>query len=109
VFAGWTGACTGPDYTCTFTADDPTSVTATFGDLELVDVRKTGDGQGTVVQIWHGKRLISQAKLSLHQGAVTVQLPFSAGYAGGQYDLWAYVTGQGEAKPKLLHWKVQVP
>ena len=35
----------------------------------------------------------------------------SAGYAAGQYDLWAYVLGQGEnpKKPKLLHWKVQIP
>jgi hypothetical protein len=224
VFAGWTGACTGGGPVCTLTAGDPTTVTATFSYIEVVDVNKTGDGQGTVVsspggincgttcsapytgntpvtltahalagsrfvgwngyckgtgrcvlqqaygtmpvtaefqpkgkrtssgsggtsggtsgpftassqgasvhktatgrqitvrfsvskpaavrlQIWKGNKLISQAKLSVSQGPVTVRLPFSAGYSAGEYDLWAYVTGSGEKKPKLLHWKVQV-
>lgn len=227
VFAGWTGACTGSGPVCTITAGDPTTVTATFNYIEVVDVNKTGEGQGTVVsapggincgmtcsapytgntrvtlvaralagsvfigwtgyckgkgtcvlqqaygtmpviaefqpkgkkagytppastggsssagplkassqgssvrksatgrlitlrfsvskaaavrlQIYRGSKLISQAKLSVQQGAVTVKLPFSAGYAGGQYDIWGYVFAAGEKKPKLLHWKVQVP
>ena len=230
VFAGWIGACTGTGPVCTLTAGDPTTVTATFNYIEVVDVNKTGDGQGGVVsfpagidcgatcsapftgstkvtlvaralpgsvfvgwngyckgtgpcelqqaygtlpvtaefqpkgkrtstgvstgtgtsggttaagpftasilgasvrktpagrlitvrfsvskaasvrlQIWHWKKLISQAKLAVSQGPVTVKLLFSAGYRAGEYDLWAYVTGSGEKKPKLLHWKVQVP
>ena len=226
VFAGWTGACTGAGPVCTITAGDPTTVTATFNYIEVVDVNKTGEGQGTVVsspggincggtcsapytgntrvtlvaralpgsvfvgwngyckgkstcvlqqaygtmpvtaefqpkgkgagytppgsttggsagplkasslgasarktatgrtitvrfsvskaasvrlQIWRGNKLISQAKLSVQQGPVTVRLPFSAGYPAGEYQLWAYVSAAGEKKPKLLHWKVQVP
>jgi Divergent InlB B-repeat domain len=226
VFAGWTGACTGAGPVCTLTAGTPTTVTATFNYIEVVDVNKTGSGQGTVIsspggincgptcsapftgntrvtlvanalpgsvfagwngyckgkgacvlqqtygtmavtaefvpkgqkagytlpsttggsssvrpfvatsqgasvrktrtgrlisvrftvsktasvrlQIWHWKKLISQAKLSVKPGPVTVKLPFSAGYKAGEYDLWAYLTGTGEKKPKLLHWKVQV-
>lgn len=228
IFAGWSGACTGSGPVCTLTAGDPTTVTATFGYIEVVDVNKQGDGQGTVVstpagidcgatcaapftgntkvtlvaraapgsvfvgwkgycsgkgactlqqaygtmpvfaefepkgkkagytpptssgssggstapftassqgasaqrtqtgrvitvrfsvsrpaavrlQIWRGKKLISQARISVQRGPVTVRLPFSTGYAAGRYDLWAYVTGQGEKKYKLLHWQVQVP
>jgi hypothetical protein len=235
IFAGWDGACTGIGTTCTFTAGSPTTVTASFNYIEVVDVNKIGDGQGTVtsspagitcgytcsapytgntkvtltaraapgsvfvgwngyckgkstcemqqtygtmavtaefqpvgkrksyttggsrsgtgsgltistrtaagfqtstmgasvaktatghlitvrfrvskpaavrLQIWSWKkRLISQARLSVRAGPVTVRLPFSAGYKNGQYDLWAYVTGAGEKKHKLLHWKVQV-
>lgn len=48
VFAGWTGACTGVGNTCTITAGDPTTITATFAYIEVVDVNKLGDGQGTV-------------------------------------------------------------
>jgi uncharacterized repeat protein (TIGR02543 family) len=225
VFAGWTGACTGPGPVCTITAGDPTTVTATFNYIEVVDVNKTGAGQGMVtsypagiscgstcsapytgntrvtlvpralpgsvfvgwngackgkgscvlqqaygtlpvgaqfelkgkngsayttpgtttgsagpfkassmgasvhktptgrlitvrftvskpssvrLQIWHWKKLISQARLSVNQGPVSVKLPFSSGYAAGEYDVWAYVIGAGEKKPKLLHWKVKV-
>jgi hypothetical protein len=230
VFAGWSGACTGNKPVCTLTAGDPTTVTATFSYIEVVDVNKTGDGQGTVtsspagvtcgftcsapftgntkvtlvaraapgsvfvgwngyckgkgacvlqqtygtmaviaqfqpagkragyttggtsgsrgtganapftavsmgasahrtasgrtitvrfsvskpaairLQIWRGNKLISQARLAVQKGPVTVRLPFS-GYRRGQYDLWAYVHGRGEnpKKPKLLHWKVQIP
>jgi uncharacterized repeat protein (TIGR02543 family) len=237
VFAGWTGACTGIGDTCTMTAGDPTTVTASFSYIEVVDVNMKGDGKGTVVstpsgvtcpgtcsapytgntrvelvpraaagskfvgwsdgyckgtgtcvlqqaygtmavtaefeptgwkpgsttvhtgsggggsgsgggssaafaatsqgasarpaangrlitvklsvnrsakvrlQIWNGKKLISEAKLNVQAGPVTVRLPFSNGYKAGEYDLWAYVFGQGEnpKKPKLLHWKVQIP
>ena len=47
----------------------------------------------------------------MQPGPVTIKLPFSAGYAAGEYDAWAYVTGRGEnpKKPKLLHWKLQIP
>lgn len=230
VFAGWTGACTGVGNTCTLTAGEPTTVTATFGYIEVVDVNKTGEGSGTVVsspagincpgtcampytgntkitlsarpaagsifvgwngyckgkaacvlqqtygtmpvvaqfekkgwkpgqttaqnttggssstgpftatnrgasvrtsatgrvitvnlsvsrpaairlQIWKGNKLISQARLAVKAGPVTIRYPFSAGYAAGEYHAWAYVMGQGEnpKKPKLLHWKLQVP
>jgi List-Bact-rpt repeat protein len=234
IFAGWDGACTGIGTTCTFTAGEPTTVTASFNYIEVVDVNKIGDGQGTVtsspagiscgytcsapytgntkvtlaahpaagsvfvgwngyckgrsqcvlqqtygtmavtaefqpagkrksfttgesrsgsgltvsthahagfetssmgssvaktatgrlitvrfqvskpaavrLQIWSWKKhLISQGRLSVHAGPVTVRLPFSAGYKAGQYDIWAYVTGAGEKKYKLLHWKVRVP
>jgi hypothetical protein len=62
------------------------------------------------LQIWSWKkRLISQARLAVRAGPVTVRLPFSAGYKAGEYDLWAYVTGTGEKKYKLLLWKVRVP
>ncbi len=227
VFAGWTGACTGIGDTCTMTAGDPTTVTASFSYIEVVDVNKIGDGQGTVtsaptgiscpgtcsapytgntrvalvarpaagsvfvgwngyckgkaacvlqqtygtmavtaefqpkgkkagyttptktgggssaaftatsqgasvrktangrlitvrlsvsrpaavrLQVWHGNKLISQTKLAVQSGPVTIKYPFSAGYTAGQYDLWGYVLGQGEnpKKPKLLHWKVRV-
>jgi uncharacterized repeat protein (TIGR02543 family) len=230
VFAGWTGACTGSGPVCTITAGDPTTVTASFSYIEVADVNKIGDGQGTVtsypagiscgftcsapftgntkvtliaraspgsvfagwngyckgkstcilqqtygtmavtaqfdpvgkkagytstgstgsgsgsggssgpftassqgasvrhtatgrvitvrfsvsktaavrIQVWHWKKLISQARLAVQAGPVTVKLPFSEGYRAGEYDLWAYVTGAGEKRPKLLHWKVQV-
>lgn len=220
VFAGWSGACTGIQPTCTITAGEPTTVTASFSYIEVVDVNKLGEGQGTVVsyppgincgavcsapftgntkvtlaaraapgsvfvgwsgyckgkttctlqqtygsmpvtaqfepkgkkrpytpptsagaftasslggtakrtatgriisvrfavseaaavriQIWRGKKLISQAKLQVQQGPVTVNLPFADGYPAGQYDVWAYVKAPGE-KTKLLHWKVTVP
>jgi hypothetical protein len=234
IFAGWSGACTGVGDTCTFTAGEPITVTASFNYIEVVDVNKAGEGQGTVtsspagiscgstcsapytgntkviltaraapgsvfvgwngyckgtstcelqqtygtmavtaefrpvgkpkssttggsrtgsgsgltvstkpkgfeastrgagvaptangrmitvrfqvskpaavrLQIWSWKKhLISQARISVKAGPVTVRLPFSAGYKAGQYDLWAYVTGAGEKKYKLLHWKVQV-
>src|SRR4051794_293477 len=48
VFAGWSGACTGTKPVCVLTAGDPTTVTATFSYIEVVDVNKIGDGQGTV-------------------------------------------------------------
>src|SRR3954470_22938175 len=48
VFAGWSGACVGAGDTCTITAGDPTTLTATFNYIEVVDVNKTGDGAGTV-------------------------------------------------------------
>ncbi len=222
VFAGWTGACTGTGRFCTITAGDPTTVTATFSYIEVVDVNRAGEGEGTVVsspagiqcpgtcsapytgntqitltakaapgsvfvgwngyckgkglcvlqqaygtmpvvaefqpkgkkagyttptgatsssapfsthtkgawvtrtktgkmitarftvsrpatvrlEIWRSKKLISRAKkLSVQAGTVTVKLPFT-GYPKGRYDIWAYVTGQGEKKYKLLHWKM---
>jgi hypothetical protein len=49
VFAGWAGACEGVGDTCTLTAGDPTTVTATFSYIEVVDVNKLGEGAGTVV------------------------------------------------------------
>jgi hypothetical protein len=48
VFAGWSGACEGNKPVCILTAGEPTTVTATFSYIEVVDVNKTGDGQGTV-------------------------------------------------------------
>lgn len=229
VFAGWTGACVGIGNTCTLTAGDPTTLTASFNYIEVVDVNKIGDGSGTVVsspggvncpgtcsapftgntpvtltaraasgsvfigwsgyckgkgtcslqqaygtlpviaefqpkgykpgsstgknttggnsstgpftaksqgasvrktadgrlitvrlavsreasvrlQIWKGNKLISQAKLSVQAGPVTIRMPFSSGYKSGEYDAWAYVTGRGEnpKKPKLLHWKLLI-
>src|SRR4051812_32325186 len=44
VFAGWSGACVGPGNPCTLTAGDPTTLTATFNYIEVVDVNKMGDG-----------------------------------------------------------------
>jgi Divergent InlB B-repeat domain len=168
-FAGWAGACTGVGTTCTFTAGEPTTVTAWFNYIEVVDVNNCGytcsapytgntkvmltarAAPGSVFVGWNGyckgetssmgssvarpasgrmitvrfqvskpasvrlriwswkKRLISQARISVRAGPVTVRLPFSAGYKAGQYDLWAYVTGAGEKKYKLLHWTVQEP
>src|SRR3954452_20152552 len=49
VFAGWSGACVGSGDTCTLTAGDPTTLTATFNYIEVVDVNKIGDGNGTVL------------------------------------------------------------
>jgi hypothetical protein len=73
-------------------------------------VKLYADGTSVRLQIWSWKkRLISQARISVRAGPVTVRLPFSAGYKAGQYDPWAYVTGAGEKKYKLLHWKVRVP
>jgi hypothetical protein len=243
VFAGWTGACTGIAPTCTFTAGDPTTVTASFAYIEVVDVNKTGEGQGTVtsspegvtcgstcsapftgntkvtltaraaagsvfvgwtgyckgkstcvmqqtygtmtvaaefrpvgkggrstsggsgasgrsgtvsvnsgpevkvtpdnafrasstgasvrktpkgrlitvnfsvnrpaavkLEIWSWKKhLISRAHVTVNPGPVRVNLPFSSAYLAGTYDVWAYVTGAGEKKYRLLHWKVKVP
>lgn len=48
VFLGWTGACTGTDSTCTIEAGEPATVTAMFSYIEVVDVNKEGEGQGTV-------------------------------------------------------------
>jgi hypothetical protein len=50
VFKGWTGACTGPDSTCTVTMDNAKKVKATFAgpvDLKVTKVRQKG-GDGTV-------------------------------------------------------------
>ena len=47
-FAGWSGACTGTDETCTLTMNGPKSVTATFTNNPVLTVVKTGSGQGTV-------------------------------------------------------------
>src|SRR3954451_11184863 len=49
VFAGWSGACTGSGNTCTLTAGEPPTLTATFNYIEVVDVNQIGDGKGTVV------------------------------------------------------------
>ena len=48
-FAGWSGACTGANRTCTLTVDGPTSVTATFTADPVLNVEKTGAGGGTVI------------------------------------------------------------
>ena len=47
-FAGWSGACTGTDETCTLTMNGPKSVTATFTNNPVLTVEKTGSGLGTV-------------------------------------------------------------
>jgi uncharacterized repeat protein (TIGR02543 family) len=47
-FAGWGGACTGNSTTCTLTMDASRSVTATFTNKPVLNVFKTGNGQGTV-------------------------------------------------------------
>jgi hypothetical protein len=251
VFAGWSGACTGIATTCTFTAGDPTTVTASFAYIEVVDVNKSGEGTGTVtsspagvscgstcsapftgntkvtltaraapgsvfvgwtgyckgkatcamqqtygtmtvsaefrpvgkgghsttrssgtgtgtsggspktggsasggsgpevrvisdnvfrassmgatvrktptgrlitinfsvsksaavkLEIWSWrKRLISRARVAVNRGRVRVNLPFSAAFHAGPYDVWGYVTGDGEKRYRLLHWKVQIP
>src|SRR3954466_9681746 len=54
VFAGWSGACTGPGNTCTWTAGAPVTVTATFAYIEVVDVNTIGDGRGTVISAPEG-------------------------------------------------------
>jgi hypothetical protein len=54
VFAGWSGACNGIAPTCTLDAGAPTTVTATFGYIEVVDVNKVGDGEGTVTSTPEG-------------------------------------------------------
>jgi hypothetical protein len=40
------------------------------------------------LQVWHGNKLISQTKLAVQSGPVTIKYPFSAGYTAGEYDLW---------------------
>jgi hypothetical protein len=54
VFAGWSGACNGISPTCTLDAGAPVTVTATFGYIEVVDVNKVGDGEGTVTSLPEG-------------------------------------------------------
>ena len=48
-FAGWSGACTGSNTTCTLTINGARSVTATFTTKPVLDVTKTGTGGGTVM------------------------------------------------------------
>ena len=47
-FAGWSGACTGSNTTCTLTINGARSVTATFTKKPVLDVTKMGTGGGTV-------------------------------------------------------------
>jgi hypothetical protein len=47
-FAGWSGACTGSNSTCTLTINGARSVTATFTTKPVLDVTKMGTGGGTV-------------------------------------------------------------
>ena len=47
-FVHWEGACSGSMTTCTVTMDDATSVTARFTHRPVLEVSKTGTGQGTV-------------------------------------------------------------
>ncbi len=47
-FAGWSGACSGTNETCTLTMDGPKSVTASFTDEPLLTVNTTGPGEGEV-------------------------------------------------------------
>ena len=54
VFAGWSGACSGTAPTCTLDAGNPTTVTAVFTYIEVVDVNKEGAGQGTVTSVPDG-------------------------------------------------------
>jgi Divergent InlB B-repeat domain len=94
-----------------FTTSTMGASVAKTGTGRLITVRfQVSKAAAVRLQIWSWKkRLISQARISVRAGPVTVRLPFSAGYKAGTYDLWAYVTGAGEKKYKLLHWKVQVP
>jgi hypothetical protein len=48
VFAGWSGACTGAAKTCTLTMDGPRFVTATFTTKPVLNVAKSGSGDGRV-------------------------------------------------------------
>ena len=54
VFAGWSGACSGTAPTCTLDAGNPTTVTASFSYIEVIDVNKEGEGQGTVTSMPDG-------------------------------------------------------
>jgi len=47
-FAGWGGACTGSNTTCTLAMNGPKSVTATFTNKPVLTVSKSGTGQGSV-------------------------------------------------------------
>lgn len=47
-FAGWGGACTGTNTTCTLAMNGPRSVTATFTDKPVLTVVTSGNGEGTV-------------------------------------------------------------
>ena len=47
-FAGWSGACTGTDETCTLTMNGPKSVIATFTNDPVLTVSISGSGQGNV-------------------------------------------------------------
>ena len=50
-FAGWGGACTGTSNTCSLTMEGPRSVTATFTTKPVLDVTKSGTGDGTVTSV----------------------------------------------------------
>jgi uncharacterized repeat protein (TIGR02543 family) len=50
-FAGWSGACTGTNKTCTLTMNGPRSVTASFTKKPLLTVEKNGTGNGIVTSI----------------------------------------------------------
>jgi hypothetical protein len=47
-FAGWSGACTGTEPTCTLQMNGSRTVTATFTNKPVLTVTKSGSGQGTV-------------------------------------------------------------
>jgi hypothetical protein len=47
-FAGWSGACTGTNKTCTLTMNGAKSVTATFTNQPVLTVNISGNGHGTV-------------------------------------------------------------
>jgi len=102
---------TGGSSSAAFTVKSQGASVRTAGTGRVITVRFAVSRSASVrLQIWHWKKLISEAKLAVQSGPVTVRLPFSTGYKAGEYDLWAYVVGQGEnpKKPKLLHWKVQI-
>ena len=50
-FAGWSGACTGTNDTCTLTMNGPRAVTATFTNKPVLTVTKAGSGSGRVLLI----------------------------------------------------------
>ncbi len=47
-FAGWSGACTGTKSTCTLAMDTDKDVMANFAPNPILNITKSGDGQGVI-------------------------------------------------------------
>lgn len=91
VFAGWSGACTGTAPTCMLEAGTPTVVTASFSYIEVIDVNKSGDGQGTVTSLPDGINCGSSCSVPF-TGSTKVVLTAAAA-AGSVFAGWSGACG----------------
>jgi hypothetical protein len=83
-FAGWSGACSGADTTCTVTMNAARAVTARFNAVHTLTVTKEGSGSGTVTSSPAGINCGTDCAESFDAGAlVTLTATPNAGSTFG--------------------------